>query len=133
MTQLAVTREVHRLDASGIPLGRLATQIATLLRGKHKPTFAPHIDAGDEVIVINAQKIKLTGNKLEQKEYHWHTGYLGHLKTRNARHFMENDPGELIVRAVTGMLPRNRLRPNFLKRLTIYTGNAPEDKGVDNG
>lgn len=128
-----IIREVHQLDATGIPLGRLATQIATLLRGKHKPTFERHMDQGDTVVVINASKILLTGQKLEQKEYHWHTGYLGNLKTRTARYYMENRPAELIERAVSGMLPKNRLRPEFMKRLTIHTELEPQVKGANNG
>jgi len=129
----SVTRQVHRLDATGIPLGRLATQIATLLRGKHKPTFVHHLDEGDAVIVVNAAKIKLTGNKIEQKEYNWHTGYLGNLKTRTARNFMETRPAEVIERAVSGMLPKNRLRSEFMKRLTVHAELEPENKGVTNG
>lgn len=132
-----IQRAVHRLDATGVPLGRLATQIVTFLRGKHKPTFVHHLDRGDSVVIINAAQIKLTGQKLDAKQYHWHTGYLGNLKTRTARQFMERrpvssrgqgGPAELIVRAVTGMLPKNRLRPEFLKRLTIYPELDPGAK-----
>ena len=116
------TVAVHHLDATGIPLGRLATKIADLLRGKTKPSFVPHQDQGDQVIVVNAKDVVLTGNKLEQKAYHHHTGYLGHLKTKTVKELMQSNPGEVIERAVTGMLPKNRLRAVWLKRLTIHAG-----------
>lgn len=119
----------HRLDATGIPLGRLATKIADLLRGKTKPSFVPHQDQGDQVIVVNAQALKLTGNKLDQKAYHHHTGYLGHLKTKTAKDLMQTNPGEIIERAVAGMLPKNRLRAVWLKRLTIHA----REEGANHG
>ncbi|MEK7460874.1 MAG: 50S ribosomal protein L13 [Patescibacteria group bacterium] len=119
----------HRLDATGIPLGRLATKIADLLRGKTKPSFVHHLDQGDTVIVINAQALKLTGNKLDQKAYYHHTGYLGHLKTKTTKDLMQTNPGEVIERAVAGMLPKNRLRAVWLKRLTIHA----HEEGANHG
>ena len=121
--------KTHHLDASGIPLGRLATRIADLLRGKTKTSFVLHQDQGDQVIVSNARALVLTGNKLEQKAYHHHTGYLGHLKTKTVKDLMQTNPGEVIERAVSGMLPKNRLRAVWLKRLTVYAG----EEGVSHG
>lgn len=126
-TQSAPT--VHRIDATRVPLGRLATKVATLLRGKHKPTFVFHLDIGDAVIITNAQNVALTGQKLLQKAYYHHTGYLGHLKTRRAKDLMVTKPDEVIRLAVAGMLPKNRLRKHWLKRLTIFGG----EEGVTHG
>lgn len=119
----------HHLDAADIPVGRLATKIADLLRGKIKPSFVHHQDQGDAVVVTNAARLRLTGKKLEQKAYYHHTGYLGHLKTETAKQLMVTKPEEIIRRAVMGMLPRNRLRAVWLRRLTIWRG----DEGVTNG
>jgi large subunit ribosomal protein L13 len=110
------------VDAEGKPLGRLATRVATLLRGKHKPTFAPYLDAGDFVVVINAGKVCLTGKKAENKTYQRHTGYPGGLKEMTAGDFLQKKPEFLITSAVKGMLPRNRLGRDLLKKLKVYPG-----------
>ena len=110
------------VDASDKILGRLATEIATRLRGKHKPEFASHMDMGDFVVVINAEKIKVTGNKLDQKFYHKHTGYVGGLKSRSLREMLDKKPEEVIRKAVRGMLPKNRLARQQIKKLKIYAG-----------
>jgi large subunit ribosomal protein L13 len=112
------------VDASDLILGRLATVVAARLRGKHNPLFTPHTDTGDFVIVINAEKIRLTGKKWTQKLYHHHTGYIGGLKTASAREIMEKRPEELIRRAVKGMLPKNRLGSQLYTKLKVYAGGA---------
>ncbi|HSV91627.1 MAG TPA: 50S ribosomal protein L13, partial [Desulfobacterales bacterium] len=112
------------VDASDLILGRLATVVAARLRGKHNPLFTPHTDTGDFVIVINAEKIRLTGKKWTQKLYHRHTGYIGGLKTASARELMEKRPEELIRRAVKGMLPKNRLGSRLYTKLKVYAGGA---------
>lgn len=114
-----IKRAIHEFDATGKSLGRLATQIAVLLRGKNKPSFEPHIDAGDKVVVIHAAQIKLTGQKLTQKVYHKHSGYPGGLKTQKLSTLFVKDPSEVLHRAVFQMLPDNRLRKHMIKRLTI--------------
>lgn len=110
------------IDASGKSLGRVATQVARLLRGKHKPIFTPHLDTGDFVIVINVEKAKLTGAKLKDKYYYHHTGYPGGLKAVRAEKLMEKKPTELLRLAVKGMLPRNALNRKILHKLKLYTG-----------
>ncbi|MFA5878367.1 MAG: 50S ribosomal protein L13 [Candidatus Staskawiczbacteria bacterium] len=110
-------RETHIIDADGKVLGRLATEIAVLLRGKGKPDFVLNQDMGDVVIIKNAGKMKITGKKIEQKKYHHHTGYLGNLKTETLKVLFPSNPGEVLRRAVFGMLPKNRLRPKQIKRL----------------
>lgn len=110
------------IDLNGKVLGRTATRIADLLRGKHKASFSPHIDNGDFVVVINAEKVKLTGEKLEKKEYHRHTGYPGGIKTDTARELLAKHPDEVLVRAVKGMLPKNFLSKQLLTKLKIYAG-----------
>jgi large subunit ribosomal protein L13 len=115
-------RDWYLVDASDQVLGRLATQIAMRLRGKHKPIFTPHVDTGDFVIVINAEKVKLTGRKTDQKMYWRHSGYPGGIKGVSARRMLENKPEELIRQAVRGMLPKNRLGRKLLKKLKVYTG-----------
>jgi large subunit ribosomal protein L13 len=110
------------VDASGKTLGRLATQIADALRGKRKPEYTPHIDTGDFVIVVNAEKITVTGNKRRQKLYHRHSGYPGGLRTRTFEQMMARRPEEIIRLAVKGMLPRNRLARKQLTKLKIYAG-----------
>ena len=110
------------VDATGQTLGRLATQIADALRGKRKPTYTPHIDTGDFVVVINAEKIAVTGNKLEDKLYHRHSGYPGGLKTRTLNDMLERRPEEVIRIAVKGMLPRNRLARKQITKLKVYAG-----------
>lgn len=112
------------IDASQLELGRLATQVAMVLRGRHKPTFTPHVDTGDFVVVINASKVKLTGRKLDQKEYHHYTGFPGGLKTASARSVRANDPERMIAEAVKGMLPKNRLSRQVIKKLKVYGGDA---------
>jgi large subunit ribosomal protein L13 len=124
MTNMSPKHSVgsHRLDATDIPLGRLATRVADLLRGKGKPSFVYHQDQGDAVTVIHASRVKLTGNKLNQKVYQHHTDYLGHLKTKTVKDLLITNPGEIVERAVAGMLPKNRLRAVWLKRLTVLSG-----------
>ena len=110
------------VDANGQTLGRLSTQIADALRGKRKPTYTPHIDTGDFVVVINAEKIAVTGNKLEDKRYYRHSGYPGGLKSRSLAEQLARQPEEVIRKAVKGMLPRNRLARKQLTKLKIYAG-----------
>ncbi len=110
------------VDASGETLGRLATQIADRLRGKHKPQYTPHCDVGDFVVVINAEKIAVTGKKRQEKLYHRHSGYPGGLRTRTLNDMLERRPEEVIRLAVKGMLPRNRLARAQLRKLKIYAG-----------
>jgi large subunit ribosomal protein L13 len=110
------------VDASGKTLGRLATQIADILRGKRKPEYTPHIDTGDFVVVINAREIAVTGNKREQKRYYRHSGYPGGLRSRTLGEQLERRPEEVIRRAVRGMLPRNRLARRQITKLKVYAG-----------
>lgn len=117
-----IQRVWHVVDADGLVLGRLATEVASILRGKHKPTFAPHLDTGDHVIVVNASKVVLTSNKVERKEMIWHTGYPGGLKRRGYTTVMESSPDEAVRRAVRGMLPKGPLGRSMLGKLKIYAG-----------
>ncbi len=117
-----ITREWYFVDAEGKTLGRLATTIADTLRGKNKPQYTPHVDTGDFVIVVNAEKIHVTGNKLDQKMYHRHSGYPGGLRTRTLREQLERRPTEVLRKAVKGMLPRNRLARMQINKLKIYAG-----------
>ena len=110
------------IDAEDQILGRLATRVATVLRGKHKPTFATHVDTGDYVIVINASKVKLTGNKEAQKKYYRYSGYAGGLKVRSVPELRENDPERIITQAVKGMLPKNKLARDVISKLKVYGG-----------
>ena len=111
------------IDAEGVVLGRLAAQVATILRGKHKPTYTPHIDCGDNVIIVNAEKVQLTGNKLSAKTYHWHTGYPGGIKSRTAGQIIGGaHPERVVVKAVERMVPRNRLGRQQMKNLKVYAG-----------
>lgn len=112
-------RDTHTIDATNKVLGRLATEIAILLRGKHKPSFVPYKDAGDFVVVKNPEKIKLTGKKMENKKYFKHSGYLGSAKEIPLKKIFEKNPGEIVKRAVFGMLPKNKLRKEQIKRLTF--------------
>lgn len=112
-----LTRVKHEIDAAGKPLGRVASEIAKLLIGKHKPTYAPHLDAGDSVFVRNAGRVALTGKKMQQKVHHHHTGYPGGLKTRSVKKMLENKPEEVIALAVKRMLPKNSLIAKRMKRL----------------
>ena len=112
------------VDANGAVLGRLASQVAHRLRGKHNPMFTPHADTGDWVIVINAEKIVLTGRKMDQKMYYRHSGYIGGLKQMTAKELLEKKPEELVRFAVKGMLPKNRLGRRLFKKLKVYAGDA---------
>ena len=118
-----VTRQWHVIDAEDIVLGRLATHAATLLRGKHKPTFAPHVDTGDFVIVINADKVALSGAKAEQKLDHRHSGYPGGLKSTSYGELLEKNPRRVIEKAVAGMLPHNKLGRKQIRKLKVYAGS----------
>ena len=118
-----IVRSWYVLDATDVPLGRLATKAARILNGKNKTTYTPHIDCGDNVIVINAKKVILTGNKLEDKMYYNHSMYPGGLRERNAKTMREQYPIEMIERAVKGMLPHNRLGRAMGKKLFVYEGN----------
>ena len=129
-TYLPIADTIRTVDAAGKVLGRVATEIATMLRGKDKPTFAPHKIVGDRVVVTNAAKVRVTGRKLEQKTYIRHTTYLGHLKSETMAEVMAKDPAEVIRRAVLGMLPANRLRKELMKRLDVYADEAPKEKQV---
>jgi large subunit ribosomal protein L13 len=117
-----VAREWYLVDAEGQTLGRLATQIADTLRGKRKAQYTPHVDTGDFVVVVNAEKITVTGNKLDQKMYHRHSGYPGGLKSRTLREQLDRRPTEVIRIAVRGMLPKNRLARQQLTKLKVYAG-----------
>jgi len=115
-------RKWFLIDAEGKTLGKLATKIAVILRGKHKPTFSPHLDCGDNVIIINAEKIKLTGNKLEQKNYFKHTEWMGHYTLTSAKKMLAEKPTKVINEAILGMIPRTRLRNHIMSKLHIYAG-----------
>jgi len=117
-----IERQWYIVDAEGQTLGRLASQIAAVLRGKHKPSFTPHVDNGDYVVVINAEKVVLTGKKLDNKMYYNHSQYTGGLRTRSARTMVERYPEEMVKRAIVGMLPHNRLGRVQAKKLFIYAG-----------
>jgi len=110
------------IDASECVLGRLASFVASRLRGKHKPIYTPHVDTGDHIIVINAEKVALTGKKWNDKLYHRHSGYIGGLKSMTAKQVLEKRPEDLLIRAVRGMLPKNRLGRKILKKLKVYAG-----------
>jgi large subunit ribosomal protein L13 len=124
-----IKRDWHVIDASGRVLGKLATEAAQLIMGKHKPTYTRHLDVGDYVVVTNANKIVLTGNKREQKVYHRHTGYPGGLKTVAFEKMIAEKPAWVIEHAVKGMLPKNRLGAAMLKKLKVYTGDAHPHRG----
>ena len=117
-----VERKWFVVDAENKVLGRLASEIASRLRGKHKPNFSPHMDVGDFIVVVNADKVKLTGNKLDDKIYYRHSGYMGGIKEQTAKEVLEKKPTELIKMAVRGMLSKNSLGRKQLKKLRIYTG-----------
>ena len=118
-----VVRDWWVIDAEGQTLGRLATKVATVLRGKHKPIYTPHIDCGDCVIILNAEKVNLTGNKLDKKIYYNHSGYTGGLRERTARTMREKYPVEMVERAIKGMLPKGRLGRAMYKKLFVYAGS----------
>jgi len=117
-----IERKWYIIDGEGKTLGRLSTEIARILRGKHKPIYTPHVDTGDHVIVINADKIVLTGKKLDQKLYRYHTGYVGGLKEVSYRKIMTETPGKAVQLAVRGMLPKNTLGRAMIKKLKVYKG-----------
>ena len=118
-----VARKWYVIDANDLPLGRVAAKTAHVLRGKHKVTFTPHVDCGDYVIIINASKVKLTGNKLNNKMYYNHSGYTGGLRVRSAKVMKENYPEEMVERAIKGMLPKGRLGRQMYKKLFVYEGS----------
>ena len=122
-TKETVERKWYVIDAADKPLGRVATKVATILRGKHKATFTPHIDCGDYVIIINADKVKLTGNKINDKMYYNHSGFPGGLRTRNAKTMLESYPVEMVERAVNGMLPNGPLGRQMYRKLFVYAGS----------
>lgn len=131
-----VERGWYVVSARGKPLGRLAARIAAVLRGKHKAIFTPHVDCGDFVVVTDAEKVLLTGTKLDKKMYHRHTGYPGGLKSMNYRQFIARDPVRVIMKAVRGMLPKNKLGRKLLTKLRVYSGSehpheAQQPKALD--
>jgi large subunit ribosomal protein L13 len=117
-----VQRQWHVIDATDVVLGRLASQVAVLLRGKHKPTFAPHVDTGDFVVIINADKVALTGNKLEQKRAYRHSGYPGGLRSQSYVELLEKHPTKAVEKAVRGMLPKNSIARAQITKLKVYAG-----------
>lgn len=121
-----VERKWYVVDAQGQTLGRLASEVATVLRGKHKAIYTPHVDCGDHVIIINADQIKMTGKKLDQKIYRRHSGYVGGLKEVTARDMMEKNPERVLMLAVKGMLPKNSLGRKMLTKLRVYAGSEHE-------
>ena len=118
----SVKRDWFVVDATDKTLGRLSTEIARRLRGKHKPEYTPHVDTGDYIVVINAEKVRVTGNKEQDKMYHHHTGYVGHLKSVNLAKLRETHPERILQTAVKGMLPKNALGRAMLKKLKVYAG-----------
>lgn len=123
-----IQRDWYVIDAQGQTLGRLATRVATLLRGKHKPIYTPHVDCGDYVVIVNAEKIHVTGQKMTQKKYYRHSGYPGGIKEITLRDQLRKFPDRVIEAAVRGMLPRNRLGRRMFKKLKVYSGpNHPHE------
>lgn len=118
-----IKHEWYVVDVSGKTLGRIATKIADILRGKNKPIFSPHLDCGDFVIAINAKDIKLTGNKMTDKKYNWHTRFPNGLKTKTPAEYMMNKPEEILSNAVAGMIPNSKLKKDILKKLKVYGGS----------
>ena len=123
-----IDRKWYIIDASGKPLGRVATEAAKLLRGKHKPTFTPNIDVGDHVIVINCNKAILTGNKLNEKVYRHHSGYIGGMREVSAKDMMDKNPEKAMMLAIKGMLPHNTIGRESLKKLRVYAGAEHENQ-----
>ncbi len=117
-----IERKWFVVDAENLVLGRLSTEVATLLRGKHKPTFTPHVDCGDYVIIVNAEKVALTGNKLADKMYYRHSGYPGGLKSRSAERMLELQPQKVLEESIRGMLPKTRLGDDMYRKLYVYVG-----------
>ena len=129
-------RQWYLVDANGKTLGRMASQIAMILRGKNKPTFSPHQDFGDYVVVINAEKVKLTGAKMTQKTYFEHTGFIGNERTVTVKEKLAKDPTYVVTEAILGMIPRNKLRPLIMQRLKVFAGGehahvAQQPKSLD--
>ena len=122
-----VERKWYIIDAANKPLGRVATEAARLLRGKHKPTFTPNIDTGDNVIIINCKDVVLTGNKMNSKIYRHHSGYIGGMKETSARVMMENTPEKAMMLAIKGMLPHTKLGRQMIKKLRVYAGSEHEN------
>jgi large subunit ribosomal protein L13 len=123
-----IQRDWYVIDAQGQTLGRLASRVATLLRGKHKPIYTPHVDCGDYVVIVNAEKIHVTGQKMTQKKYYRHSGYPGGIKEITLRDQLQKFPDRVIEAAVRGMLPRNRLGRRMFKKLKVYSGpNHPHE------
>ena len=122
-----IERKWYIIDAANKPLGRVATEAAKLLRGKHKPTFTPNIDVGDHVIILNCNQVILTGNKLNQKVYRHHSGYIGGMKETSAKDMLEKNPEKAMMLAVKGMLPHNSLGAQQLKKLRVYAGSEHEN------
>lgn len=123
-----IERKWYIIDAENKHLGRIATEVARLLRGKHKPTFTPNLDVGDNVIVINCAKVVLTGNKLDQKIYRHHSGYIGGMKEIKARDMLANNPEKALMLAIKGMLPHNSLGRQTVKKLRLYAGSEHENQ-----
>jgi large subunit ribosomal protein L13 len=123
-----VVRKWYVIDAAGKTLGRLSTEVATILRGKHKPTFTPHVDTGDHVIIVNCANVVLTGKKLDQKMHRHHSGYMGGMKETPYRKFMAERPEEAVYLAVKGMLPHNILGRQMIKKLRTYAGPEHENQ-----
>jgi len=117
-----IERKWYLVDATDIVLGRLSTEVASILRGKHKPTFTPHVDCGDYVIIVNAEKVAFTGKKLDEKIYFRHSGYPGGLKSRTAKVMLELQPEKVLEKAIRGMLPKNRLGEQMYRKLFVYAG-----------
>ena len=122
----SVKRDWFVVDATDKTLGRLSSEIARRLRGKHKPEYTPHVDTGDYIVVVNAEKVKVTGNKEQDKMYHHHTGYIGHLKSVNLSRLRETHPERILKTAVKGMLPKNSLGRAMFKKLKVYAGEKHE-------
>lgn len=123
-TENSIERRWYVVDADGIVLGRLASEIANIVRGKYKPYFTPHLDTGDFVVVINAEKVVLTGKKLTDKIYYRHSGYIGNLKAISAGKLLKKDPEKIVLHAVRGMLPKNRLGRKLLTKVKVYAGGS---------
>ena len=120
---LEIERKWYVVDADGKTLGRLAAEVAKILRGKHKTIYTPHVDCGDFVIVVNAEKIRVTGNKMDDKKYRWHTGYVGNLQERSFREMNQRHPERVIELAIKGMLPHNSLGSQMYTKLKVYAGS----------
>ena len=121
-TNESVERKWYIVDATDLVLGRMASDVAVVLKGKHKPTFTPHIDGGDYVVIVNAEKVALTGNKWSKKMYYRHSGYAGGLKTRTATEMLAKQPQKIVEQAIRGMLPKGKLGDDMYRRLHVYVG-----------